>query len=163
MGVRVGESAGGAEDAMNYPSVGSRFITSVALWAGLLDDPAEYGQRFAALGRQKPAFDLEARAWSLVCVGVANPPPQAENAHQPVLPTNLKEALAVLASLRDAQACNALAQLFTRYAEEGAQEIYQSLYSLLPVDGIEEFVTRLNPEIVPELLFARLCAVLHYA
>src|SRR5216683_3091866 len=92
-------------------------------------------------------------------VGDANTPPQAENAHQPVLPTNLKEALAVLASLRDAQACNALAQLFTRYAEEGAQEIYQSLYSLLPIDGIEEFVIRLNAEIVPELLFARLCDV----
>src|SRR5713101_1728698 len=159
MAVRVGHSAGDAEDAINHTSVGTRFITPVALWAGLLDDPAEYAQRFAALGRQKPAFDLEALALSLVCVGVANTPPQAENAHQPVLPTNLKEALAVLASLRDAQACNALAQLFTRYAEEGAQEIYQSLYSLLPVDGIEEFVTRLNAEIVPELLFARLCDV----
>src|SRR5216684_2267798 len=159
MAVRVGHSAGDAEDAINHTSVGTRFITPVALWAGLLDDPAEYAQRFAALGRQKPAFDLEALALSLVCVGVTNTPPQAENAHQPVLPTNLKEALAVLASLRDAQACTALAQLFTRYAEEGAQEIYQSLYSLLPVDGIEEFVTRLNAEIVPELLFARLCDV----
>ncbi len=159
MAVRVGHSAGDAEDAINHTSVGTRFITPVALWAGLLDDPAEYAQRFAALGRQKPAFNLEALALSLVCVGVANTPPQAENAHQPVLPTNLKEALAVLASLRDAQACNALAQLFTRYAEEGAQEIYQSLYSLLPIDGIEEFVIRLNAEIVPELLFARLCDV----
>ena len=197
MAVRAGRSAGDAEDAINHTSVGTRFITPVALWAGLLDDPVEYAQRFAALGRQKPAFNLEALALSLVCMGVANTPPQAENAHQPVLPTNLKEALAVLASLRDAQACNALAQLFTRYAEEGAQEIYQSLYSLLPVDGIEEFVTRLNAdtnvqlqrlpargdasiptplhtapaptrlierfadrsEIVPELLFARLCDV----
>jgi len=125
MAVRVGHSAGDAEDAINHTSVGTRFIAPVALWAGLLDDPTEYAQRFAALGRQKPVFDLEALALSLVCMGVAYTPPQAENAHQPVLPTNLKEALAVLASLRDAQACNALAQLFTRYAEEGAQEIYQ--------------------------------------
>jgi len=195
MAVRAGHSAGDAENAINHTSVKTRFITPVALWAGLLDDPAEYAQRFAALGRQKPAFNLEALALSLVCMGVANTPPQAENAHQPVLPTNLKEALARV--VRDAQACNALAQLFTHYAEEGAQEIYQSLYSLLPVDGIEEFVTRLNAdtnmqlqrlpargdasiptplhtapaptrlierfadrsEIVPELLFARLCDV----
>jgi HEAT repeat protein len=159
MAVRARRGAGDAEGAINQASVGTRFITPVALWAGLLDDPVECAQRFAALGRQKPAFNLEAMALSLVCMGVAYTPPQAENAHQPVLPTNLKEAVAVLASLRDAQACNALARLFTRYAEEGAQEIYQSLYSLLPVDGIEEFVTRLNAEIVPELLFARLCDV----
>jgi HEAT repeat protein len=157
MAVRVGHSAGDAEGVINQASVETRFITPVALWAGLLDDPAECAQRFAALGRQKPAFNLEALALSLVCMGVANTPPQAENAHQPVLPTNLKEALAKV--VRDGQACNALARLFTRYAEEGAQEIYQSLYSLLLVDGVDEFVTRLNAEIVPELLFARLCDV----
>ncbi|HKF39311.1 MAG TPA: HEAT repeat domain-containing protein, partial [Ktedonobacteraceae bacterium] len=157
MAVKVRRGAGDTEGAIKQAGVGARFTTPVALWAGLLDDPVECAQRFAAPGRRKSAFNLEALALSLVCMGVAYTPPQAENAHQPVLPTDLKEALAKVA--RDAQACSTLARLFTRYAEEGAQELYQSLYALLLVDGIDEFVTRLNAEIVPELLFARLCDV----
>ncbi len=141
--------------------VGAQFITPIALWAGLVDDPEEYAKRFATLGQQNPAFNLEALTLALVCIGVAYIPPQAGNAHQPVLPSALEEAFTLV--VHDEQACNALARLFNRYAVEGAQEIYQSLFPLLVVDGIEELVTRLNTEIVLDLLFKQLCDVVDTA
>jgi HEAT repeat protein len=137
--------------------VGAQFIAPFALWAGLLDDPVEYAKRFATLGQQNPVFNLEALTLGLVCMGVAYTPPQAGNAHQLLLPSNLEEAVTKIA--QDEQACDALAHLFTRYALEGAQEIYQSLFPLLEVDGIDELVTRLNSEIVIDLLFKQLCDV----
>jgi hypothetical protein len=51
-----------------------------------------------------------------------------------------------------------LARLITRFALEGADEIYQSLFPLLMVDGIEEMVTSLNASVVLEILFKQLCA-----
>ncbi|HEX9132378.1 MAG TPA: HEAT repeat domain-containing protein, partial [Ktedonobacteraceae bacterium] len=137
--------------------IGAQFIAPMALWAGLVDDPEEYAKRFATLGQQNPAFNLEALTLALVCIGVAYIPPQTGNAHQLVLPSNLEEA--VTRVVRDEQACNALARLFTRFAVEGAQEIYQSLFPLLMVDGIDELVIRLNTEIVLDLLFKQLCDV----
>ncbi len=156
-------AASDAEDVINHVPAGERwdvahkFMTPVALWAGLLDDPVEFAQRFAALGQQKAAFNLDALVLSLVCLGVANTPPQSDNTHLLVLPSNLEESVSKV--VQDAQACNALARLFTRYAEEGAQEIYQSLYPLLVVDGIDEFVTRLDAGVVPDLLFNQLCDI----
>ena len=155
----------GAEDVMNHTpkensghwSVEARFIAPVALWAGLLDDPIEYANRFAALGKRIPAFNLEALTLSLLCMGVAYNPPQAGSAQQIQLPPGLEEAVALV--VQDEQACNTLARLCTRYAEEGAQEIYQSLFTLLVIDGIEEFITRLNSAIVLDLLFKQLCDV----
>lgn len=154
-----------AEDVMNQASIENaghwdleaRFIAPVALWAGLLDDPVEYAKRFAALGKQIPAFNLEALTLGLVCMGVAYNPPQADNAQQVQMPPSLEESVAMV--VQDEQACNTLARLFTRYAEEGAQEIYQSLFTLLVIDGIEEFMTRLNTGIVLDLLFKQLCEV----
>jgi HEAT repeat protein len=138
-------------------NIGAQFIAPLALWAGLVDDAQEYARRFAMLGQQNHTFNLEALTLALVCLGVANIPPQADNAHQLVLPSNLEEAVTIV--VRDEQACNALARLFTRFAVEGAQEIYQSLFPLLMVDGIDELVTRLNTEIVLDLLFKQLCDV----
>ena len=131
--------------------IGTQFITPVALWAGLLDAPVEFAGRFAALGH------LEALALALVCTGVAYIPPQAANAQQLVLPPDLQEAMALV--VRDAQACKALARLFTCYAEAGAQEIYQSLFPLLVVNGIDEFITLLDAEVVSGLLFKQLCDI----
>jgi HEAT repeat protein len=165
--VAAGKQAVGddAEDVMNHPpsesfrhwEVETRFIAPVALWAGLLDDPVEHAKRFAALGKAIPAFNLEALALGLVCMGVACNPPQSGNVQQIQLPSDLEEAIAMV--VQDEQACNILARLFTRYAEEGAQEIYQSLFTLLAIDGIEEFMTRLNTGIVLDLLFKQLCDV----
>jgi HEAT repeat protein len=154
-----------AEDVMNHTltensghwNVEARFIAPVALWAGLLDDPVEYAKRFAALGKQIPAFNLEALTLGLLCMGVAYNPPQADNAQQVQLPPSLEVAVAMV--VQDEQACSTLARLCTHYAEEGAQEIYQSLFTLLVIDGIEEFMTRLNTGIVLDLLFKQLCDV----
>ena len=141
--------------------VEAQFIAPIALWAGLLDDPEEYAKRFATLGQQNPAFNIEALALALTCISVAYIPPQADNAHQLVLPSSLEAAVASV--VQDEQACNALALLFTRFDAEGAQEIYQSLFSLLMVDGIEELITRLNTEIILDLLFKQLCDVVDNA
>ncbi len=141
--------------------VGVQFITPIALWAGLLDDTERYALRFTLLGQQNPAFNLEALTLGLVCIGVANYPPQADNAHPLVLPAQLAEALVEV--VQDKQSCDMLARLFTRFALEGADEIYQSLYPLLMVDGIEEMVTSLNADVVLELLFKQLCAVVDNA
>jgi HEAT repeat protein len=137
--------------------VGAQFIAPIALWAGLLDDPEEYAKRFVTFGQQNPAFNIEALTLALACIGVAYIPPQADNARQLVLPSNLEAAVATV--VQDEQACNALALLFTRFAVEGAQEIYQSLFPLLMITGIEELVARLNPEVVLDLLFKYLCGV----
>ena len=141
--------------------VGAQFVTPIALWAGLLDDPEEYALRFATLGQQNPAFNLEALTLGLICVGVAYFPPQADDAHQLVLPSNLAEAVAIV--VQDKQSSEMLARHFTRFALEGAQEIYQSLFPLLMVDGIEEMVTSLNADVVLELLFNQLRAVVDNA
>ncbi len=164
---RIG--APGAEDVMNLAhtegsliwEIGTQFITPIALWAGLLEDPVDYAKRFAVLGQQNPAFNLEALTLSLVCLGIAHIPPQADNAHQLVVPSNLKEAVTLV--VQDAQVCDALARLFTHYAVEGAQEIYQSLFPLLMVNGIDEFVIRLNAGIVLDLFFKHLCDVVDNA
>jgi HEAT repeat protein len=137
--------------------VGAQFIVPIALWAGLLDVPEDYAGGFASAGQQPAGFNVEALTLALICVGVAYIPPQAEDAHQLALPSHLEAAVAGV--IQNEQACNALALHLTRFAVEGAQDIYQSLFPLLMVNGIEELVIRLNPEIVLDLLFKHLCDV----
>jgi len=161
--------APGAKDVMNFAhmegsltwEIGTQFITPIALWAGLLNDPVDNAKRFAILGQQNPAFNLEALTLSLVCLGIAYIPPQADNAHQLVVPSNLKEAVTLV--VQNAQVCDALARLLTHYAVGGAQEIYQSLFPLLTVNGIDEFVIRLNAGIVLDLFYKHLCDVVDNA
>jgi HEAT repeat protein len=141
--------------------VGAQFITPLALWAGLLDDPKEYALRFASRGQQDSTINLEALTSALVCMGVANFPPQADEAIQIELPTILADAVAV--AMQDEQSRDTLARLFSHFAVEGAQEIYQSLFPLLAVDGIDAMITRLDTDVVLELLFNQLCAVVDTA
>lgn len=158
---RVGTSGALIRSSIDRWEVGAQFIAPIALWAGLLVDPEEYAIRFALLGRQHPDFQLEALTLGLVCIGVANSPPQAEEAYQRVLPTKLAEDLA--GAMQDKQSCASLARLFSLYASEGAQEMYQSLFPLLTVDGNDELINRLPTDIVLELLFNQLCAVVDIA
>ena len=137
--------------------VDKQFITPIALWAGLLDEPEEYAQQFTLLGQQNPAFKFEALALAFVCIGIAYLPPQADGAHQLELPSGLAETVAEVVKVK--QDCDLLAHFFTRFALEGAQEIYQSLFPLLMVDGIDEMIIRLNADVVLELFFNQLCVV----
>ena len=41
-----------------------RFITPIAFWAGLLDEPEEYAQKFASIGQQHPSLKFEALVFS---------------------------------------------------------------------------------------------------
>ncbi len=131
-----------------------RWSESVAIWAGLLDQPLVLAERFGNLGRSNPAYVLQALALSLVCVGVLWTPPQAEVQRTIVLPPRVAESLSI--AVRNKAAREELAQLFTRCAEEGGQEVYRSLLPLIMVEGVDELLILLDQTIVPELLFTQL-------
>ncbi|HYB01112.1 MAG TPA: HEAT repeat domain-containing protein, partial [Ktedonobacteraceae bacterium] len=133
------------------------FITPVALCIGLLNEPEEYAHEFILLGQQNPSCKLEALTLAFLCIGVAYMPPQADGSTPMDLTADLTETITEV--VKNKQSCDLLAQLFTRFASEGAQEIYQSLFPLLMVDGIDEFILRLNANVVLELLFNQLCVV----
>ena len=130
----------------------------VAFWAGLLDDPVMLTERLATFELASPAYRLEALSLSLVCTGVLWTPPQAEKQHAVTLPTSIEKALAE--AMFDADTGARLAAIFTRCAEEGGQEIYRSLFSLLMIDSIDRWLALLDDEVVPALLFNHLAEVI---
>lgn len=131
-----------------------RWSEPVAIWAGLLDTPLVLAERFGVLGSKHPAYVLQALALSLVCVGVLWTPPQAEVQRSVTLPSHVAESLAI--AVRNKAAREELASIFTRCAEEGGQEVYRSLLPLIMVEGVDELLTLLDKNIVPELLFTYL-------
>ncbi|GAC1621840.1 MAG: hypothetical protein NVS4B11_15220 [Ktedonobacteraceae bacterium] len=131
-----------------------RWSESVAIWAGLLDQPLTLAERFGELGRSNPAYVLQALALSLVCVGVLWTPPQAEVQRPIILPPRVAESLAI--AVRNKAAREELARIFTRCAEEGGQEVYRSLLPLIMVEGVDDLLILLDQSIVPELLFTQL-------
>ena len=131
-----------------------RWSESVAIWAGLLDQPLTLAERFGELGRSNPAYVLQSLALSLVCVGVLWTPPQAEVQRTIVLPPRVAESLAI--AVRNKAAREELARIFTRCAEEGGQEVYRSLLPLIMVEGVDDLLILLDQAIVPELLFIQL-------
>lgn len=131
-----------------------RWSEPVAIWAGLLDNPLPLAERFGTLGSTNPAYVLQALALALVCVGVLWTPPQAEVQRTVLLPSSVEEALSI--AVRNRAAREELARIFTRCAEEGGQEVYRSLLPLIMVDGVDELLTLLDQNIVPELLFTQL-------
>jgi HEAT repeat protein len=131
-----------------------RWSEPVAIWAGLLDNPLVLAERFGSLGQSNPAYVLQALALGLVCVGVLWAPPQAEVQRPVLLPTSMEEALSI--AVRNRAAREELARIFTRCAEEGGQEVYRSLLPLIMVEGVDELLTLLDQNIVPELLFTHL-------
>ena len=153
------ESSGSASthSLSNHWEVDTKFIAPIALWVGLLDEPEEYALKFMSLGKQNPSFKLEALVLAFICLGVAYLPPQADERYQLELRPELTEA--VVGVIKNKQDCDLLAQLFTRFALEGAQEIYQSLFTLLMIDGIDEMIIRLDADVVLELLFKQLSVV----
>lgn len=131
-----------------------RWSESVAIWAGLLDQPLALAERFGELGRSNPAYVLQSLALGLVCVGVLWTPPQAEVQRPIALPQRIAESLAI--AVRNKAAREELARIFTRCAEEGGQEVYRSLLPLIMVDGVDDLLILLDQSIVPELLFTQL-------
>ena len=133
----------------------------VALWAGLMDNSMQLAERFAVpenVGQPpvagQPGYLLQALALSLICIGVSWTPPRAEFQQETVISGRLATMLANV--MQDSALREEMAGIFTRCAEEGAQEIYQSLIPLLMIKGIEEFLVLLDKNIVPGLLFAYL-------
>ena len=137
----------------------------VALWAGLLDDPIDLAESFIALGVPGQNV-LPALAFSLICAGVAWQLPQSNTAQNIQSTQNTQDIQnlqlpvrivnGMTAIVRNATTREQFAQLFTRCADEGAQEIYRSLLSLLTVESIEEFLQLCDRAIVSDLLFTQL-------
>ncbi|MFL5661595.1 MAG: HEAT repeat domain-containing protein [Ktedonobacteraceae bacterium] len=162
------------------PSLASDFLARVeywsniiALWAGLVDNPIQLAEWFIKMGRvhgksgtsstgKLPVpIDISSRSFlqmvmlSLICMGVTWTPPQADVQRESVLPTSLVTVLTNVMSNQTSR--DQLADLFTRCAEEGVQEMYYALIPLLMVEGIEEFLVLLDMTVVLQLLFTYLC------
>ncbi|MFL5666929.1 MAG: NACHT domain-containing protein, partial [Ktedonobacteraceae bacterium] len=162
------------------PSLASDFLARVenwsniiALWAGLVDNPIQLAEWFIKMGRVhgksgtsstgklSVPIDISSLSFlqmvtlSLICMGVTWTPPQADVQRESVLPTSLATVLANVISNQTSR--DQLADLFTRCAEEGVQEMYYALIPLLMVEGIEEFLVLLDMTVVLQLLFTYLC------
>ncbi|HLJ32929.1 MAG TPA: HEAT repeat domain-containing protein, partial [Ktedonobacteraceae bacterium] len=137
----------------------ARWSEVIALWAGLLDTPTDLAENFIASGISaghggSGQSILPALALSLICVGVAWGLPQDDAMQNMQLPARVTDSMTAV--MRNATAREQLAQLFTLCAEEGGQEIYRSLLSLVMIEGIEEFLPLLDSAIVTDLLFTQL-------
>jgi HEAT repeat protein len=137
----------GASDAF------TRWSVPIALWAGLADEPLAFAERFVEYAQDHPDAAQESLSLSLLCLGAAAYPPRL-TAVPWVAPSSLEERLEQ--SLREEDQRAVLARQFSRHAEEGAYEIYQALFALLMVPGIDEFVALLDRETVPSLLVREL-------
>jgi HEAT repeat protein len=131
-----------------------RWSEPVAIWAGLQDDPLLLAEQFGRSGLSNPAYVLQALTLGLLCIGVLWTPPQASIQRAVTLPISIEEALSI--AVRNKAAREELARVFTRCAEEGGQEVYRSLLPLIMIDGIDELLTLLDQQVVPDLLFTHL-------
>lgn len=134
----------------------TRWSVPVALWAGLLDEPSAYAGRLVEYAQSYPDAQPEALSLALLCVGVAAYPPRLSSSPE-TMPPNLGALFQRTAQDQGQRA--ALARLFNRHTAEGAYEIYQALFALLMVPGIDEFVALLDGEALPSLLVSRLVEV----
>lgn len=132
----------------------ARWSLPLVLWAGLIDDLPAQAQRFIDYGQGHPAAELDMLALGLLCMGVASAQPYVAQDSMVTLPPGFEEFLRE--ALQDGARRVALARAITRYAEEDAQEIYQSLFLLLMLPDIDELIILLDMEVVPPLFFKRL-------
>jgi len=139
------------EDILSKPGYWS---VPIALWAGLVDNPAQLAEQFITLGNNHPDYTLSATALGLICLGVSWTPPQAPLQRGNTVPHVLTTALAEIA--RNGVARVELAAILTGCVDEGAFEMYYALLPLLMVENIDEFLVQLNPTTVLGLLFAYL-------
>jgi HEAT repeat protein len=126
----------------------------VALWADLLENPLPLVDRFMNSARAYPAAALRALVLSLISLGGLWKPPQEETPPALALPPRVSESLT--AALHNKAACEELARIFLRCAQEGGQEVYRTLLPLLMVEGVDELLILLDKQLVPDLLFAQL-------
>jgi HEAT repeat protein len=105
-------------------------------------------------GLQQQGSILQALTLGLICVGVFWTPPQADVQQRVILPPAIEEALSIV--VRNRAAREELARLFQYSAEEGGYEIYRSLLPLITIDGIDDLLTLLDQQIVPDVLFTQL-------
>ncbi|MGI9057192.1 MAG: HEAT repeat domain-containing protein [Ktedonobacteraceae bacterium] len=139
------------EDILAKPGYWS---VPIALWAGLMDNPAQLAEQFIILGNNHPDYTLSATALGLICLGVTWTPPQAPLQRGNTVPHVLTTALTEIT--RNDVARVELAAILTRCADEGAFEIYYALLPLLMVENIGEFLVQLNASTVLKLLFTYL-------
>ncbi|HZU69743.1 MAG TPA: HEAT repeat domain-containing protein [Ktedonobacteraceae bacterium] len=127
---------------------------AIVMWAGQVDNAVALAERITAQAQEAP---IETLVFSMLCIGTAWSGSQGENAGRVGMPPTVEKVAAAV--LSDASSRQQLADLFTRCAVSGGEEIYQSLFPILLIDGAELFIPLLDPLIVPDLLFKELCAI----
>lgn len=157
----LGVSALRVEAIEAFPAHLTSWSEPMALWAGLLEEPLEACTQLARYAQAYPAQAPAALLLSLICLGVAAVPPEVDSSQVLVLPPALADALSLL--LRDFQGREELARLFTECAKAGAPELYQALFPLLALADIEAFLMLLDANVVSDLFFSRLIAVIDEA
>lgn len=130
----------------------------LTLWAGQLDQPLQAANILALYAHDHPEQRSGALVLSLICLGVAQTPPGVEQQQPLSVPPALETALDKI--LNNQRALVELAVLWMRCAERGSPELYQALFPLLALPGIEALLVLLDPTLVSELLFRRLVAVI---
>jgi len=142
-----------AKDMLSDPAYWS---VPLALWAGLLDNPAQLAEQFISLGKNHTDYILPTTALSLICLGIAWTPPDATQRENSVLVAQTAQATTLVTIVQNNVACEKLVDIFTACAAEGAFELYHALFPLILVEGLDEFFLHLEPALVLALLFTYL-------
>ncbi|HEY0752377.1 MAG TPA: HEAT repeat domain-containing protein [Ktedonobacteraceae bacterium] len=130
----------------------------LALWAGLLPTPLDASEALAVYARQHRGQRIRALVSSLICLGVAQTPPDVDLQEPLQVPPTLDLALREI--LGDQRALTELARLFEDCAAQGTPELYQALFPLLLIEDSEIFIQCLDPLAISELFFQRLVAII---
>ncbi|GCE13069.1 HEAT repeat domain-containing protein [Tengunoibacter tsumagoiensis] len=123
----------------------------VVIWAGLLNEPFELAQHFAAGAQEHVSLIAQSLALTLLSVGVAVPATLSPNQPPLIFPQSLQKEFEQY--LQQQSICEELAQAFVQCAAEGGPEIYRSLLPLLLVEQSEQLFALLDQSRVATLLF----------
>ncbi len=125
----------------------------LTLWAGQLAQPVLAAAALATYAQNNPDQLVEALITSLICLGVAQTPPGVEQPQPLTLPDELAEVLTTVFQQGELWE---LSSLFNRCTLQGAPELYQALFPLLSIPGIDALLVLLDPIVVSQIFFQRL-------
>lgn len=133
----------------------------LTLWAGMLEQPEASAAQLAIWARKHPEHYINVLIASLICLGVAQVPPCVEEMPPVTVPAEL--AVEVDRVLSNRRLLVDLAELFMRCARHGSPELYQALFPLLEIEGMEALLVQLDAKVVSELFFQRLIEIIDEA
>ncbi len=160
LGNFLGTSSLQIEMIETFPVDLAPWSEALTLWAGRVEHPLEMANALAQIAStvEENAQRASALLLCLICLGVAQIPPGSAGESRMVIPPVLESVLSN--ELSNPSELDDLAILFTRCADQSSPELYQSLFPLLALPGIEALLTRLDATYISELFFQRLIEVI---